>query len=194
MKVTPAALEGVLIIEPDCFADERGFFLETFNTARYTQAGLDETFRQDNHSRSRRGVIRGLHYQLTYPQGKLLYVVRGEIFDVAVDIRRGSATFGKWTGLHLSETNKKQFFIPGGFAHGFSVLSDTADVVYKCTEIYRPGEEGGIAYNDPDLGIPWEVEAPLVSDKDAALPRLKDAAPERLPKYTGPVKNNAPRL
>jgi len=183
MKIIKTDLDGVLIIEPDWFPDDRGFFMETFNATRYAEAGLDRVFVQDNHSQSTRGVIRGLHYQLNHPQGKFLYVARGEIFDVAVDIRQGSPTFGKWTGVHLSAENKKQFFIPEGFAHGFSVLSDVADVIYKCTDIYQPGDDHGILYNDPKIAIDWMVENPRVSVKDAALKTLAETPCETLPMF-----------
>lgn len=171
-------LDGVLIIEPDVFNDSRGFFLETWQKERYQEGGVDVKFVQDNHSRSKKGVIRGLHYQLKNPQAKLVYAVRGTIFDVAVDIRRGSPTFGKWTGVVLSDQNRCQLFIPAGFAHGFSVLSDIADVIYKCSDVYTPGDEYGIIYNDPDINIDWHLNTkntyitPLVSDKDLHYPTL----------------------
>ena len=152
-----------------------GFFLETFQAVRYEQeAGIDLPFFQDNHSRSARGVLRGLHFQKTKPQGKLVRVVRGEVYDVAVDIRKGSATFGEWEGVILSEDNKKQVWVPPGFAHGFIVLSDTADFEYKCTDYYDPNDEGCILWNDPDLGIPWPVANPVLSTKDENAKRLVD--------------------
>jgi dTDP-4-dehydrorhamnose 3,5-epimerase len=183
LKVIETDLPSVLIIEPDWFPDERGFFMETFNATRYAEAGLDRVFVQDNHSQSTHGVIRGLHYQLNRPQGKFVYVARGEIFDVAVDIRRGSPTFGRWTGMRLSAENKKQFFIPEGFAHGFSVLSDMADVLYKCTDIFQPGDSYGILFSDPRIGIDWQVENPCLSEKDAILKNLQDTPPETLPVF-----------
>ena len=175
MKVSHSKLKGCVIIEPSIFGDERGFFLETFQAVRYEQeAGIDLPFVQDNHSRSARGVLRGLHFQQTKPQGKLVRVVRGEVYDVAVDIRRGSATFGEWEGVTLSEDNKKQFWVPPGFAHGFVVLSDTADFEYKCTNYYDPNDEGCILWNDPDLDIPWPIANPILSTKDKRAKRLAD--------------------
>lgn len=175
MKVSHSKLKGCVIIEPSIFGDERGFFLETFQVERYEQeAGIDLPFVQDNHSRSARGVLRGLHFQQTKPQGKLVRVVRGEVYDVAVDIRRGSATFGEWEGVTLSEDNKKQFWVPPGFAHGFIVLSDTADFEYKCTDYYDPNDEGCILWSDPDLDIPWPIANPVLSTKDESAKRLVD--------------------
>ena len=175
MKVSHSKLKGCVIIEPSVFGDERGFFLETFQAVRYEQeAGIDLAFVQDNHSRSARGVLRGLHFQQTKPQGKLVRVVRGEVYDVAVDIRKGSATFGEWDGVTLSEDNKKQFWVPPGFAHGFVVLSDTADFEYKCTNYYDPNDEGCILWNDPDLDIPWPIANPILSTKDKRAKRLAD--------------------
>lgn len=181
MKCTEMTLPGVMLFEPDVFGDQRGFFLETFNKAKYADAGLDVTFLQDNHSRSVRGTLRGLHYQLTHPQGKLVYVVRGEIFDVAVDIRRNSPTFGKWLGQHLSETNKHQLYIPPGFAHGFCVISDVADVLYKCTDLFTPGDDYGILWSDEDIGIEWPIDQPILSEKDAKNPILAKAPEDILP-------------
>ena len=173
MKISHSKLKGCVIIEPRVFGDERGFFLETFQAVRYEQeAGIDLTFVQDNHSRSARGVLRGLHFQKTKPQGKLVRVVRGEVYDVAVDIRKGSATFGEWEGVILSEDNKKQFWVPPGFAHGFVVLSDTADFEYKCTDYYDPSDEGCILWSDPDLNIPWPIAYPVLSTKDESAKRL----------------------
>jgi len=175
MKVSHSKLKGCVIIEPSVFGDERGFFLETFQAVRYQQeAGIDLPFVQDNHSRSARGVLRGLHFQKTKPQGKLVRVVRGEVYDVALDIRKGSATFGEWEGVTLSEDNKKQFWVPPGFAHGFEVLSDTADFEYKCTDYYDPSDEGCILWNDPDLDIPWPIANPVLSTKDRTAKRLAD--------------------
>jgi len=175
MKISHSKLKGCVIIEPRVFADERGFFLETFQAVRYEQeAGIDLPFVQDNHSRSARGVLRGLHFQKTKPQGKLVRVVRGEVYDVAVDIRKGSATFGEWEAVILSEDNKKQFWVPPGFAHGFVVLSDTADFEYKCTDYYDPGDEGCILWSDPDLDIPWPIANPALSTKDKSAKRLVD--------------------
>ena len=175
MKISHSTLKGCVIIEPTVFGDERGFFLETFQAVRYEQeAGIDLPFVQDNHSRSARGVLRGLHFQKTKPQGKLVRVVRGEVYDVAVDIREGSATFGEWEGVTLSEDNKKQFWVPPGFAHGFVVLSDTADFEYKCTDYYDPSDEGCILWSDPDLDIPWPIANPVLSTKDESAKRLVD--------------------
>jgi dTDP-4-dehydrorhamnose 3,5-epimerase len=175
MKISHSKLNGCVIIEPSVFGDERGFFLETFQAVRYEQeAGIDLPFVQDNHSRSARGVLRGLHFQKTKPQGKLVRVVRGEVYDVAVDIRKGSATFGEWEGVILSEDNKNQFWVPPGFAHGFVVLSDTADFEYKCTDYYDPSDEGSILWSDPDLNIPWPIANPVLSTKDESAKQLVD--------------------
>ena len=175
MKISHSKLKGCVIIEPRVYGDERGFFLETFQAVRYEQeAGIDLPFVQDNHSRSAKGVLRGLHFQKTKPQGKLVRVVRGEVYDVAVDIRIGSATFGEWEGVILSEDNKKQFWVPPGFAHGFVVLSATADFEYKCTDYYDPSDEGSILWSDPDLNIPWPIANPVLSTKDESAKRLVD--------------------
>ena len=175
MKISHSKLKGCVIIEPRVFGDDRGFFLETFQAAKYKQeAGINLPFVQDNHSRSARGVLRGLHFQKTKPQGKLVRVVRGEVYDVAVDIRKGSATFGEWEGVILSEENKKQFWMPPGFAHGFVVLSDTADFEYKCTDYYDPSDEGSILWSDPDLDILWPIANPVLSAKDESAKRLVD--------------------
>lgn len=167
MKVNHTKLKDCVIIEPKIYGDERGFFLETFQSLRYEQkAGIDLVFVQDNHSRSSKGVLRGLHFQKTKPQGKLIRVVRGEVYDVAVDIRRESPTFGKWESFILSEENKKQIWVPPGFAHGFVVLSDYADFEYKCTNYYDPNDEGSILWSDPDLDISWPISNPILSAKD----------------------------
>jgi len=181
MKVTPTAHPEVLLIEPAVFRDARGYFLETFHADRYRAAGLPVDFVQDNHSHSSTGVLRGLHYQLRHPQGKLVRVVTGRVYDVAVDIRRGSPRFGQWTGIELSSDNHRQLYVPPGFAHGFCVLSETVDFLYKCTDVYVPGDEYGIAWNDPELGIDWPVVDYVLSDKDRVLPRLRDSA--NLPEY-----------
>ena len=171
MNVTETEIPEVLLIQPRVFEDERGYFLETFHNSRYTEAGIPHTFVQDNHSRSSKGVLRGLHYQLKNAQDKLIYVVRGEIFDVAVDIRRGSPTFGKWVGATLSEADKTQLFIPKGFAHGFFVVSEAADVVYKCSDMYDPTDDYGIFWNDPAIDIQWPLAGnPAVSLKDQQNP------------------------
>jgi len=175
MKVLETSIRGCVIIEPTVFGDERGFFLETFHASRYAEsAGINLPFVQDNHSRSSNGVLRGLHFQKTKPQGKLVRVVRGEVYDVAVDIRANSKTFGKWEAVILSEQNKLQFWVPPGFAHGFVVLSDIADFEYKCTDFYDSTDEGSILWSDPDLGIQWPVQNPIVSAKDAVAKQLAD--------------------
>lgn len=170
MKVTPTAIPDVLIIEPKVFGDARGFFFESFNQKAFNEAtGLNETFVQDNHSRSAQGVLRGLHYQLQQPQGKLVRVVRGAVFDVAVDIRKSSPTFGYWAGVELSEDNHRQLWVPAGFAHGFLVLSESADFLYKTTNYYAPAHERCIAWNDPEIGIEWPAGLiPQLSAKDLA--------------------------
>ena len=155
IKVTPCPIEGLYIIEPTVHGDNRGYFMETYSQRDMEEAGLDLKFVQDNQSMSVKGVLRGLHFQKQYPQGKLVRVIRGRVFDVAVDLRAGSATYGKWYGVELTEENKKQFYISEGYAHGFLVLSDTAEFCYKCTDFYHPGDEGGLAWNDPAIGIQW---------------------------------------
>jgi dTDP-4-dehydrorhamnose 3,5-epimerase len=180
MKLIRCQLEGLLIIEPKVFGDARGFFLETWNQHRYAEAGLGVAFVQDNVSLSRRGTLRGLHFQNPASQGKLVSVLDGEVFDVAVDLRRSSPTFGRWHGLTLSSTNKQQFFIPPGFAHGFVVLSEAALFHYKCTEFYAPASELTIRWNDPAIGIEWPIKAPTLSEKDARGLNLRDVPPERL--------------
>jgi dTDP-4-dehydrorhamnose 3,5-epimerase len=175
MNVVETKLHDCAIIEPKVFGDERGFFLETFQAERYSElAGINLPFVQDNHSRSSKAVLRGLHYQKTKPQGKLVRVVRGEVYDVALDIRKGSPTFGEWEGVILSEDNKKQFWVPPGFAHGFVVLSGTADFEYKCTDYYDPSDECSILWSDPDLNIPWPIANPVLSTKDETAKRLVD--------------------
>jgi dTDP-4-dehydrorhamnose 3,5-epimerase len=177
MKSTRLAIPDVVLLEPKVFGDERGFFFESFNHARFEEA-VDRrvTFVQDNHSRSARNVLRGLHYQVQQPQGKLVRVVQGEVFDVAVDLRRSSPTFGKWVGAHLSAENKQQLWVPEGFAHGFLVLSESADFLYKTTDYYAPAHERCVAWNDPRVGIEWPLRgAPVLSAKDAKGPALQDA-------------------
>ena len=186
MKVTPTRLGDVLIIEPRVFGDQRGYFLETFQRERYVARGMDQDFVQDNLSFSVRNTLRGLHFQFRQAQAKLVQVLEGEIFDVAVDIRRGSPTFGKSVGMTLSAENHHQLYIPRGFAHGFCVLSETALFMYKCSDYYLPQEEGGICWNDPDLNIDWPVCDPILSDKDRRFPRLSQIAADRLPIYRGP--------
>lgn len=182
----PTSIPGVRVFTPGLFGDARGFFLQTYQTREYAAAGLDRVFVQDNLSRSRRDTIRGLHYQLRHPQGKLVSVLRGAVLDVAVDIRRGSPTFGRFEAVELSEENRKQFYVPEGFAHGFRVLTDVADFCYKCTDFYAPGDEYGVKWDDPALGVPWgDVAAPVVSAKDRNLPRLADVPLDHLPEYNG---------
>lgn len=177
INVTTCEIEGLKVIEPTVFGDSRGYFFESYNYNDYKAAGIPEVFVQDNQSASKKGVLRGLHFQKEFPQDKLVRVIRGEVFDVAVDIREGSATYGKWYGVVLSEENKKQFFIPKGFAHGFLVLSDYAEFAYKCTDFYHPNDEGGLLYNDPDIGIEWpgidEIELTM-SEKDMKWPGIKE--------------------
>jgi dTDP-4-dehydrorhamnose 3,5-epimerase len=183
VNVVKTELPGVLLLEPKRFGDDRGFFMEMFHAKRYAELGITGPFVQDNFSRSAKGILRGLHFQEPNAQGKLVQVVAGAVYDVAVDVRRGSPTFGKFVGVELSADNRRQLWVPAGFAHGFCVLSESADFHYKCTDFYSPTTERGIAWNDPDLGIPWPVSSPLLSPKDAAAPRLKDAPV--LPVYAG---------
>ena len=169
IKVTPCDIKGLYVIEPTVFKDERGYFMETYNQNDFHEAGLDMVFVQDNQSASKKGVLRGLHFQINYPQDKLVRAIRGEVFDVAVDLRPGSKTYGQWYGVLLSEENKKQFFIPKNFAHGFVVLSDYAEFAYKCTDFYHPNDEGGLAWNDPQIGVEWPIPEGMeltLSDKD----------------------------
>ena len=183
MKLTHTPLPGLILIEPQVFGDARGFFLETWNRDRYIDAGFpDVQFVQDNHSRSVKGVLRGLHFQRQHPQGKLVQVATGTVFDVAVDIRIGSETFGQWYGCILSEENHHQLWIPPGFAHGFCVLSNSADFQYKCTDYYRPDDEGGVLWNDPAIGIDWPITVPQLSDKDLHFTSLNELSPAMLPK------------
>jgi len=181
MQVENTKLDGVLLVTPQVFGDERGFFMETYNQSKAIELGLPSEFVQDNHSKSSYGVLRGLHYQSPQWQGKLVRVVQGEIFDVAVDIRKDSPTFGEWVGFFLNEENKQQLYVPEGFAHGFCVTSETAEVIYKCTDLYSPSDEGCLMWNDPDVAIEWPLESPVLSEKDkqglslAQLPELKVA-------------------
>ena len=177
IKVTSCGMEGLYVIEPTVFYDERGYFVETYNQKDFEEAGLTMVFVQDNQSMSVKGVLRGLHYQKQYPQGKLVRVVKGAVFDVAVDLRAGSATYGKWYGVELSAEDKKQFYIPEGFAHGFLVLSEEAEFAYKCTDFYHPGDEGGLIWNDPAIGVKWPIEDGqqlIISEKDQKWGRLKE--------------------
>lgn len=184
MNVIETTLPGVLIVEPRVFGDERGFFMETWNRGRYREHGIPDEFVQDNLSRSGYGVLRGLHYQKPNTQGKLVFVLEGEVFDVAVDIRTGSPTFGQWTAVILSERNKRQLWIPPGFAHGFCVTSESALFAYKCTDIYNPAAEASVRWDDPDLGIDWPIAQPVISAKDHAAHPLRAIPAERLPRYT----------
>lgn len=170
-------IEGLFIVEPAVHGDSRGYFMETYNKRDMAEAGLDMDFVQDNQSMSVKGVLRGLHYQINYPQGKLVRVIKGKVFDVAVDMRKGSKTFGKWFGVELTEENKKQFYISEGFAHGFLVLSDTAEFCYKVTDFYHPNDEGGIAWNDPSIGIDWGVAGKYRGTADCAGYTLADGTP-----------------
>ena len=177
ITVTPCDIEGLYVIEPTVFKDERGYFVETYNQNDMKEAGLDMVFVQDNQSMATRGVLRGLQFQKQFPQGKLVRVVRGKVFDVAVDLRSDSKTYGKWFGVELSAENMKQFYIPEGFAHGFLVLSDEAEFCYKCTDFYHPGDEGGLAWNDPEIGVEWPLEEGvdlIISEKDQKWKGLKD--------------------
>jgi dTDP-4-dehydrorhamnose 3,5-epimerase len=175
LNVIQTSLPGVCIVEPKVFADDRGFFLETYNAARFREAGLPDTFVQDNHSRSRRGVLRGLHYQEPNAQGKLIRCTRGAIFDVAVDIRIGSPAFGQWVSVELTPDNQRMLWVPAGFAHGFLALQDETDVLYKVTALYDGKADRSILWNDPKIGIPWPTTEPLLAPKDGNAPRLADA-------------------
>ena len=181
MKIIETKLPGAVVLEPAVFGDARGFFFETWNAARFGQHGLPTSFVQSNVSSSAKGVLRGLHYQWPRPQGKLVSVLQGEVFDVAVDIRRGSPMFGQWEGVLLSAENKRQFWIPEGFAHGFAVLSETALFSYLCTDVYVKEADAGVRWDDPQIGVEWPVKAPLLSDKDAHAPLLADIPEDRLP-------------
>ena len=183
MRFTPATIPGVVIVEPDVHKDPRGFFLETYHAGKYQAAGIPGSFVQDNHSRSIQGTLRGLHLQLSHPQGKLVRVIEGEIFDVAVDVRRGSPTFGKWVGVTLSAENFRQCYLPPGFAHGFAVVSPIAQVEYKCTDVYDPTSELGVAWNDPAIGIDWPIADPLLSERDTRHLTLS-ALMDRLPVFS----------
>jgi dTDP-4-dehydrorhamnose 3,5-epimerase len=181
MKVIETSLRGALLLEPQVFGDSRGFFYESYNKASYHEAGIDADFIQSNVSRSARGVLRGLHYQWPNPQGKLVSVLEGEVYDVAVDVRRDSPSFGQWVGAMLTADNHRHFWIPEGFAHGFCVLSEFATFSYQCTALYDREADAGIRWNDADIGIDWPLSEPLLSDKDAKAPLLKDVATHRLP-------------
>jgi dTDP-4-dehydrorhamnose 3,5-epimerase len=182
ITVETCEIEGLKVITPTVFGDERGYFMETYNYNDFKEAGIDQEFVQDNQSASKKGVLRGLHFQINYPQDKLVRVIRGEVFDVAVDMRPGSKTYGKWYGVRLSEENKKMFFIPKNFAHGFLVLSDYAEFTYKCTDFYHPNDEGGIIWNDPGLAIDWPTEEGVeltISEKDTKWPVFDEIRKDR---------------
>ena len=174
---TPTDIPGVQIVDVKAYGDARGYFMETYKAADFAAAGIRDTFVQDNHSRSQRGVLRGLHFQKTRPQGKLVSVSRGAVYDVAVDIDPASATYGQFVGVELNDDNHRQLWIPPGYAHGFCVLSEVADFQYKCTDFYFPADEGGLLWNDPDVGIPWPITEPQLSAKDVNNPRLRDLKP-----------------
>jgi dTDP-4-dehydrorhamnose 3,5-epimerase len=181
MRIDETGLSGLLLIEPRCFRDERGFFLEAFNVERYCNTGIVRGFVQDNHSRSRQGVLRGLHFQIKRPQAQIVTVIRGRIFDVAVDLRTDSATFGRWHGVELSDEGPRQLYMVPGFAHGFCVLSDFADLHYKVSQLYDRADEGGLVWSDADVGISWPIANPLVSRRDSAYPTLRQLDRTRLP-------------
>jgi len=184
MKVIETSLPGVLILEPQVFGDSRGFFYESYHQARYHGSGVTSDFVQTNVSRSAKGVLRGLHYQWPNPQGKLVSVLDGEVYDVAVDIRQGSPNFGQWVGVMLTSNNHRHLWIPEGFAHGFCVLSEFATFTYQCTALYDPAADAGVRWNDADIGIDWPVSEPLLSDKDIKTPLLKDIASDRMPIFS----------
>jgi len=183
MNIKETKLSGVLILEPKVFTDGRGYFLETWNSTRYEQAGIPGSFVQDNISFSKKGILRGLHFQQPQSQGKLIQVLSGEVVDVVVDIRVGSPTYGQWLSEVFSESNHRQMYVPPGFAHGYCATSETALFSYKCTDFYNPATEQGIIWNDPDIGIKWPIAQPALSTKDAVYPRLKDLRPENLPQF-----------
>lgn len=183
MNIVSTRLPGVLLVDCPVHRDERGFFVEVFRQDQFRRAGVDHPFVQDGHSRSGRGVIRGLHFQRLYPQAKLIHVARGRVYDVVVDVRAGSPTFGHWLAEELGEGEGRHLYIPRGYAHGFQVLSETADVVYKCSAFYRPDDEGGVRWDDPDIGISWPIPDPVLSQKDRGLGRLNEIDPDLLPRY-----------
>jgi dTDP-4-dehydrorhamnose 3,5-epimerase len=185
LQIIETAIPGVLIIQPRAFADPRGFFMETYRQNVLAEAGIRDSFVQDNHSRSSRGVLRGLHYQLRHPQAKLCRVAQGEVLDIAVDIRLGSPTFGKWVSVVLSGENQQQLYIPKGFAHGFVVRSETADFLYKCSDYFDGADDRGVLWNDPAIGIDWQSADPILSDKDKRYLPLNEIAHENLPRYEG---------
>lgn len=181
MRIEPTQLDGLLVIEPKCFVDVRGFFLESFQNKRYREAGIVDEFVQDNHSRSTGGVLRGMHFQVKRPQAQIVTVMHGRIFDVAVDLRQNSKTFKQWFGIELSDHGPRQIYMVPGFAHGFCVLSDVADLHYKVSRTYDHADEGGLIWNDSDVGIRWPIDVPTMSDRDGSYPRLRDIARTGLP-------------
>jgi dTDP-4-dehydrorhamnose 3,5-epimerase len=181
MRVEPTGFAGLLLIDPQCYKDERGFFLETFQAQRYRHHGITDEFVQDNHSRSERGVLRGMHFQVTKPQAQIVTVMRGRIYDVAIDLRPGSDTFARWFGVELSDGGPRQIYMAPGFAHGFCALSDVADLHYKVSGLYDRDDEGGVVWNDPEVGICWPIAGPLISNRDQSYPRLAELQRERLP-------------
>jgi dTDP-4-dehydrorhamnose 3,5-epimerase len=183
MIITPTSLDGLLLIEPRCFQDERGFFLESYQSERYQEAGIPDQFVQDNQSRSAKGVLRGLHFQVMRPQAQIVTVMRGRVFDVGVDLRPISPTFGQWFGVELSDNVLRQLYMAHGFAHGFCVLSDWADLHYKVSRHYDTHDEGGLLWNDPDVGIQWPIKAPKVTDRDAAYPQIRNLSQAKLPHH-----------
>lgn len=185
MNFIETKLDGVVFIEPDVHRDARGFFLETYHAGKYAEGGVDTAFVQDNHSRSTQGTLRGLHSQWRRPQGKLVRCLQGRIYDVAADMRRGSPTWAQWVGVELTDDNFRQIYVPPGFLHGFVVLSETAEVEYKCTDFYDPGGELGVLWNDPEIGIEWPIAEPLLSEKDRAAPKLSEVPADQLPEYRG---------
>jgi dTDP-4-dehydrorhamnose 3,5-epimerase len=185
MHIERTGLQGLLLIEPRCFRDERGFFLETFHAERYRENGIVDAFMQDNHSRSRQGVLRGLHFQVKFPQAQIVTVIRGRVFDAAVDLRPDSASFGRWYGIELSDEGPRQLYMAAGFAHGFCVLSEFADLHYKVSRLYDHGDEGGLIWSDADVGIRWPIGNPIVSQRDSAYPKLRELDRARLPHVAG---------
>jgi len=183
MRRIETSLPGACLIEPTIFSDDRGFFFESYHEAKYAELGITDRFVQDNHARSERGTLRGLHYQLRRPQSKLCRVIQGEVLDVVVDIRRGSPQFGRYESTILSAENKRQLFVPAGFAHGYLVLSDTAEFLYKCSDFYFPEWDRGIAWNDPEVGIRWDISNPTLSAKDGGHPKLSEVLPSDLPVF-----------
>jgi len=186
MRIEPTGLPGLKLIEPHRFTDERGFFVESFHAKRYEESGISDTFVQDNHSRSVQGVLRGLHFQVTNPQAQIVTVIRGRIFDAAVDLRPGSSTFGRWYGIELSDEGPRQIYMAPGFAHGFCVVSEFADLHYKVSRFYDPHDEGGIIWNDEDVGICWPTKDPILSKRDSSYPRLRALDHEHLPHIAAP--------